>query len=506
VERFVLGIDIGTTATKAVLIHPDGEIVCSASRHVDLHSPRPGWAEEDPRQWWDNVRALIPELTEKANIAPDRIAAVGVSGMVPTLICLDERGEPLRMSIQQNDARAVEEIEELKAKLPEDWVLETTGSAITQQSIAPKLMWLSRREPDVIRKTASICGSYDYIARRLTGFGSAFVEANWALESGLYDYRNGAWSRKIAEAAGIRMDWLGEVHPSHRIVGAVRGDHGTGLKDGTPVIAGSADHVASAFSAGLVEDGDLLIKLGGAGDILLTTNQPAADRRLYLDFHLIPGRYLINGCMASSGSVIRWFQRELAGGAPLDLLEREAEEAGAGADGLVLLPYFLGEKTPLQDPEARGMFVGLHLGHKRGHLYRAILEGIAFGFKHHIDTFRDMGFAPRRVRITNGGSRSRLWRQIVADITELPLESIIDHPGSSLGVAFAAGIGAGLIKDWSEIRKFLRVEERIVPDPRHRERYRTLYRVYRDIYPNLLEQQHILARLSRGGDGDGGGN
>jgi xylulokinase len=270
----------------------------------------------------------------------------------------------------------------------------------------------------------------------------------------------------------------------------------SGLALGTPVVAGSADHVASAFSAGLVEDGDLLVKLGGAGDILFASADPVVDKRLFLDYHLMPGKYLPNGCMAASGSVIRWFQEELAGNASLEELDREAEEAGVGAGGIVALPYFLGEKTPINDPQARGMFVGLHLGHRRGHLYRAILESIAFGFAHHVEVLRELGLEPRRVRVTNGGSRSRVWKQIVADVLGLPLEPIYQHPGSSLGAAFAAGMGIGVFEKWDEIERFVRVEERIEPDEENNLRYRELYQVYRSLYPALEEQQHVLATFS----------
>jgi len=279
------------------------------------------------------------------------------------------------------------------------------------------------------------------------------------------------------------------------VVGEVRGSE-SGLTAGTPVVAGSADHVASAFSAGLVEEGDLLVKLGGAADILFTSAYPLVEERLFLDYHLIPELYLPNGCMAASGSVIRWFQGELAGGTPLESLDREAEEAGVGAGGVLTLPYFLGEKTPINDPRARGVFMGLHLGHKRGHLFRAILESIAFGFAHHVEVLRDRGLEPKRVRVTNGGSRSRLWRRIVADVLGLPLESVVRHPGSSLGAAFAAGMGVGALEDWKDIERFVQVEERIEPDMENHARYRELYGVYRSSYPALVEQLHVLARLS----------
>jgi xylulokinase len=495
-ENYIIGIDIGTTATKLVLVHKRGTIVNSVSKPVNLYTLKPGWSEEDPLQWWENVKELLPILLYKSQVSAEQISAVGVSGMVPTLICLDKDGEPIRYSIQQNDARASEEILELSNLTSGYDILQKTGSKITQQSIAPKIMWLKKHEPQVLEKTVSICGSYDYITRKLIGKQKETLEANWALESGLYNYQTQQWDEYILEKAGVNKDWLCQIYHSHQVVGSVQGDHGTCLKDGTPVVAGAADHVASAFSAGLIEDGDLLIKLGGAGDILLSSSKPISDPRLYLDYHLVPDHYLPNGCMASSGSLIRWFQKEVSNGVSLEDLDKEAEATEIGSNGLITLPYFLGEKTPINDSKARGMFIGLHLGHTRGHLYRSILEGIGFGFNHHVEVFQELGFNLNRVRITNGGSKSRLWRQIIADITGLTLESIIEHPGSSLGAAFIAGMGVGDFESWSDIDKFIKIEEKIEPNPENTKRYKILYDVYRSIYPKLINEQHILSDFS----------
>lgn len=496
--RLLLGIDIGTTATKAILADPEGRVLAEASATTRLSSPRPGWAEEDPEEWWRNVCDLVPRLLKDTRASGDAVAAVGVSGMVPTLICLDSNGEPLRPSIQQNDARAGDEIVELRATLAGANVLGRTGSGITQQSIGPKVLWLGRNEPDTLSRTTAMCGSYDFVVRRLSG-GGCSTEANWALESGLYDLGSETWAEDICAASGTERRWLGDIRRPSEVVGETSMGE-AGLQVGVPVVAGSADHVASAFSAGLVEEGDLLVKLGGAGDILFTSAHPVVDKRLFLDYHPVPGLFLPNGCMAASGSVIRWFSEELAGDAPLGKLDREAEEAGVGAGGIVALPYFLGEKTPINDPWARGTFVGLHLGHKRGHLFRAILESIAFGFAHHVEVLEELGLRPRRVRVTNGGSRSRLWKQIVADVLGLPMESIVRHPGSSLGAAFTAGMGVGAFEDWSEIERFVEVDERVEPDEENHRRYRELYEIYRSLYPALVEQQHALAGFASGAE------
>lgn len=488
----LLGIDVGTTATKVTLAAPDGAILAEATAACTQYSPHPGWAEADPHEWWSNVTTLVPEGLAKAGLDGGAVAAIGVSGMVPTLICADEDGMPLRRSIQQNDSRATVEIDELRDELADVDVLARTGSQITAQSIGPKIRWLARHEPEVLTATAWIAGSYDWMTFRLTGRQG--VEANWALESGLYDLAQHDWDAQLLDAAGAKTDWLGPVGRCDEVVGAVteQAAAATGLAAGTPVTAGSADHVASAFSAGLRDEGDLLVKLGGAGDILLTLAQPVVDERLFLDYHLVPDLWLLNGCMAASGSVLRWFQRELADGTAFRDLDSAAAEVSAGSDGLLCLPYFLGEKSPINDPRARGAFVGLHLGHTRAHLYRAVLEAIAYGFAHHVEVFAERDLAVHRVRVTNGGSRSRLWRQIVADVLGLPLESLVAHPGSSLGAAFAAGVAVDAV-DWHDIDRFARPDETVTPDPaRHRD-YRGLYEAYRELYPALAPISHRLA-------------
>jgi xylulokinase len=345
--------------------------------------------------------------------------------------------------------------------------------------------WLQRNEPEAWTGTRTISGSYDTIVRHLTGERS--VEANWALERGLYDLETNDWAADILAAVDLGRTLLPPVRRPEEVVGAVRPEaaEATGLPPGTPVVAGSADHVASAFAAGLVREGDLLVKLGGAGDILMASSSPLVDRRLYLDFHLRPGLYLPNGCMATSGSFIRWFQSRMANGESLAHLDAEAAASEPGAGGVVALPYLLGEKTPLHDPDARGAFIGLSLATKRGDLFRAVLEAISFGFRHHLDVFRELGQVPRRVRVTNGGARSSLWTQVTADVLGLPLETLTGHPGSALGAAFAAGMGIGAFSDWSAIERFVKIGD--VVHPRDHEAYEGPYRVFRALYPALRE-------------------
>ena len=313
------------------------------------------------------------------------------------------------------------------------------------------------------------------------------MESNWALETGLLDIEKMAWAEDVLEASGANASLLPPVRHPQEVAGRVtkKAAAETGLRAGTPVVAGTADHIGSTFAAGILEDGDMLIKLGGAGDIMLAVDEPLVDERLYLDFHLLPERYVMSGCMATSGSLIRWFQRELAAGAGLSQLDEEAARVAPGADGVIALPYFLGEKTPINDPDTSGAFVGLRLTHGRGHLFRAVLESVAFGFRHHLDVFRERGHVPRRVRVTDGGAQSRVWTQIVADVIGMPMEKVTMRSGSAFAAAFVAGFGVGAFTSWRDIERFVVVSDVVQSHPY--EVYERNYSVFRALYPALKE-------------------
>jgi xylulokinase len=485
---YLLGVDIGTTATKGIILDPGQGIVAAAEVAATLRSPKAGWAEADPNEWWENVAEVTRTCLSQAKIKSREVTAVGVSGMVPTLILVDEKGKLLHPSIQQNDARAFQEIDHFRARVNEDDVLQRTGSAITQQSIGPKLLWLRHHEPEAMERSVHLMGSYDYITYKLTGALSS--ERNWALESGLFDLRRQDWDENLLALSTIRRDWLGEVHWPSEVVGEMTGEaaNHAGLASGTPVVAGSADHIASAFSAGLKSPGDLLVKLGGAGDILYSLDELVVDSRLFLDYHVIPNKYLINGCMAASGSIIKWFRQQFAPKMDYPALDAEGSSVPAGSSGLVLLPYFLGEKTPINDPLARGILFGLALNHTRAHVYRAVLEGIAYGFMHHLAVLSERGLKTTKARVTNGGARSALWSQVTADVLGLPLEPVAEHPGSSLGAAFVAGMGIGAFESWEDIERFINIVEVIEPNMAAHARYQKLFAIYRDLYNSLKEK------------------
>lgn len=494
----VLGIDIGTTSTIAVLVRLPGEVLALASRPVTLHSPRPGWSEEDPAEWWGNVCALTRELIETSGIDPAEIAAVGTTGMLPAVVLLGAAGEVLRPSIQQSDGRCGTEVEELRREIDEAAFIQRAGNGVNQQLVAAKLRWIERHEPDVFGRIATVFGSYDYVNFRLTG--ERRIEQNWALEAGFVDLATHKLADDLIAHAHVPRAAVPEKALSQEIIGAISATAAaeTGLAAGTPVVGGAADMIASALAAGVTEPGDVLLKFGGSVDILVATDRVQPDPRLYLDYHLVPGLFMPNGCMSTGGSALNWFARTFAGGeaaaaatAGLTIhqhLDRLAADRPAGAEGLTIVPYFLGEKTPVHDADARGIIDGLTFSHDLGHLWRAFLESYAFALLHHLEVLRDMGHEPKRFLASDGGSQSALWMQIVADVIGARVETLAGHPGSCLGAAWTAAIGAGLVTDWNGLQVFVSPGRSFAPDSATGAVYRRGYGRYRDLYRRLAER------------------
>ncbi len=480
-----LGLDIGTTSTIGILIDTDGRTLALAEQPVDLHSPSPGWAEEDPEQWWANVGAVCQELLAHSHLAPAEVAGIGVTGMLPAVVLLDRDGRPVRRSIQQSDGRVGAEVAALRREVDEASFLARTGNGINQQLVATKLRWLAAHEPAALARARTLCGSYDFVVGRLTGERS--LERNWALESGFYDLTTGDLADDLVALGGIDRTLLPRVRDGHEVVGgltALAAAH-TGLAPGTPVVAGCADHIASAFVAGITAPGDCLLKFGGAGDILLATPEPRPDPRLFLDLHIVPGLYMPNGCMAASGAVLNWFVHELGGGRDHRALDTLAAASPAGARGLVALPYFLGEKTPLHDPTARGVLAGLGLHHTTGDVWRALLESVVMGFRHHLEVAREIGYPVTRLVASDGGARSAVWMRIAADALGMPVTLLHGHPGSCLGAAYVAAVGVGAIEGWDAIARFVRPAATVAPGAAHAATYAELYASYREVYERL---------------------
>ena len=489
--HYLLGVDMGTGSTKGVLVEPGGRVVATAVRRHTMSLPRPRWAEMDAEaDWWGDAADVIAELV--AGVDAGAIAGVCVSGLGPCLLVADAGDRPLRAGILYGiDMRATEEIAELTARYGEEAIRARCGKELSTQAVGPKLLWVHRHEPDVWARARRWYSSHSFVVARLTG--EYVLDHHTASQNDpLYDLGANEWAADWADeiAPGLerpRLAWPAEV------VGAVTAQAAerTGLRPGTPVCAGTVDAWAESFSAGVRARNDLMLMYGSTMFFVQAVDAPDAHPGLWTTAGVETGTYSLAAGMATSGTLTTWVQ-ELTGGASFDELVAEAARTPAGADGLVVLPYFAGERTPIFDPHARGVVAGLTLRHGRGHVFRAVYEGIAYGIRQILEVFEEASGPAARLVAVGGGTQGGLWTQVVTDVTgreqDLPAETI----GASYGDALLAAIGTGAVPpetDWS------RVAERLVPDPGVRGLYDELYATYRDLYPATREQVHRLAAV-----------
>jgi xylulokinase len=490
-RELLLGIDIGTASAKAVLADPDGAIVACAARQHALDVPRPGWAEHDvERVWWDAVTSLCRQLLAQAD--GRAIAGVCVSGIGPCVALCDERLSPLRPAILYGiDTRASAEVEQLTERLGAERILARSGSALSSQALGPKLLWLRRHEPELWARSAGWYMASSLVVARLTG--EYVLDHHSASQCDpLYDLAARDWAH----------DWAHEVcHPlplprlawPWEPVGAVHaaGAEATGIPLGTPVMAGTIDAWAEAFSVGVRRPGDLMLMYGSTMFLVEAVAGAAPHPGLWTTAGIEPDSVTLAAGMATSGSLTGWV-RSLTGDAPFAQLAEEAASVPSGARGLLALPYFSGERSPLFDPDARGVLAGLTLAHTRAEILRAVYEAIGFGIRHILETFADAAAAPQRVVAVGGGTTGSLWTRIVSDITGLTQELPAETIGAAYGDALLAAIGTGLVApatDWTVPR------ETIAPDPATHDVYAELYELYRELHRSTAGIQHRLATL-----------
>lgn len=486
-NELLLGIDIGTASTKAVLVEPGGTIVARGTRPHSLSLPRPGWAEHDAEHvWWTDVVSVSRELLDGRG---DDVAAVGVSGIGPCVVPCDAQDRPLRPAILYGiDTRAEAEVLELTELLGADEIFARCGSMLSSQALGPKLLWLRRHEPHVWAATRRWHMASSFVVARLTG--------DWALDhhsasqcDPLYDLAASAWhapwaDQILGDLPLPRLAWPSEV------VGEVsaRAAEETGIPAGTPVVAGTVDAWAEALSAAVREPGDLMLMYGSTMFLVAVVEERGRHPALWTTRGIDPGSLTLAAGMATSGSLTAWL-RELVGSPSFDDLVAEAAAVAPGADGLLLLPYFAGERTPIMDPAARGTITGLTLRHRRGHLYRAALEGIAYGLRQNLEAMG--GGRELRAVAVGGGAAGGLWPQVVSDVTGVTQELPAETAGASYGDALLAAEGVGLVPAGTTWARRAGV---VTPDPALRGLYDELYDLYRDLYRDTVEIQHALAR------------
>jgi len=503
-----MGVDIGTYSSKGVLATPIGEVVAQHTVEHDLIIPVPGWAEHDPEEtWWNEFAVISRALLEKSGSKSADVAGVAISAIGPAMVPVGRDGRALRRGVLYGiDTRATKEISDLNDRYSSEAIYKLGGSMLTTQAVGPKILWLARNEPEVFAATSMIHSASDYIVLRLTG--RHVMDAYTAsLYNPLFDIHGGTWSERFAEAI-VSLDQLPPVHWATEVAGEVTPEAGdqTGLAAGTPVTVGTVDAVAEAVSVGAIRSGDLMCMYGTTAFFILAADHVASHPATWTVYHGLPGVYGIAAGMATTGALTRWFRdnfaRDLLSPGEADdaysALAQEAAEAPPGSLGLVVLPYFSGERTPINDPEARGVVCGLTLAHHRSHVYRAILEGTAYGIAHNLEVMRQAGGEPKRIVAVGGGAKNPVWLQIVSDVSGVPQQVPTQTIGASYGDAFLAGYATGLIPALDVLdNEWVRIARTVHPDETAHATYRDYYALYRRLYDDTLTDQHALARLGR---------
>jgi xylulokinase len=475
VTEALLGLDVGTTGVKAVAVTQTGHVVAAAERSYPLSTPRPGWSEQDPEDWWRATEAAIAEIS-----AEHEIAGIGLSGQMHGLVALDARDRVIRPAILWNDQRTGAECSAIEERIGLARLIELTGNRALPGFTAPKLLWLREHEPDAYERIRHVLLPKDYVRLRLTGeHASDVADASGTL---LLDVADRRWSDEVVGALEIESAWLPDVLESPAVSGTTAGR--------IPVAAGAGDCAAAALGVGVDRPGPASLVLGTSGVLFATLPEYHVDplARAHVFCHAVPGEWHAMGVMLSAAGSLQWLHDTIARGVPFDDLVAEARQWAPGTEGLLFLPYLQGERTPHADPDARGAFTGLQLRHDRGALVRAVLEGVAFGLRDSLDILRGLGIEVSTVRASGGGARSELWLRICASVLGVPIERTVAEEGSAFGAALLGGVAAGVFADVGEaVAATVRTRDLVEPDPGWVAVYDELLPRYRALYPALHE-------------------
>jgi len=502
----LLGIDIGTSGTKAIAVDESGTLIASASATYELLTPRPLWAEQRPHDWWAATCEVCQAIV--AQVGAQNIASVGLSGQMHGLVMLDSAGQVLRDAILWCDQRTQAQCDEITARVGGETLVRETANPVLTGFSAPKILWVREHEPQIAERARMHLLPKDYIRFELTG--EYATEVSDASGTSLLNVPNRQWSEPVCQALDISLDTLPRVYESFEVSGQIsqRGAQATGLKIGTPVVGGGGDQAAGAVGNGIVRSGIISVASGTSGVVFAFADTPTVDPqlRMHTFCHAVPNKWHVMGVMLSAGGSLRWYrdtfcnqERAVAGLMNLDpyeLITREAASAPAGSEGLLFLPYLTGERTPHPDPLARGAFVGLTVRHSKAHLARAVLEGVSFGLRDSLEIMKSMGISIGNVRASGGGAKSEVWRQIQADVFGLPLSTIGIDEGPALGAALLAGVGVGTYQSVEEAcDAVVKTQPAARVDETNAAIYDRLYASYGELYPAL---KSTFARLSSG--------
>ncbi len=485
---YLLGVDVGTSGVKVVLIDRNGAVIASASESYPLYTPQPLWAEQDPNDWWHATCRAVRQVLDAAQVSASQVQGVGLSGQMHGSVFLDEQGEPIRPALLWCDQRTAAECAWITERVGEQQVLQTTLNPVLTGFQAGKIIWLRNHEPHAYARIRRVLLPKDFIRYRLTG--EAATEVSDASGTALFDVPKRDWAYDMLDTLELPREWFPKVYESPEITGRVSASaaQATGLAEGTPVVGGAGDQAAGAVGVGVVQSGRASVSVGTSGVVFAHLERPQVDPqyRTHTFCHAVPGAWHVMGVMLMAGGALQWYRDTFAPEASFETLLEEAAQVPAGAEGLLFAPYLSGERTPYPDPQARGAFVGLTIAHKRAHCTRAVLEGVAFGLRDSLEILKAMGVPLEELRLTGGGAKSPLWRQILADVFGQPVHTLQAEEGPAYGAALLAGVGTGV---WQSVpdacAATVQLASTIPPAPERQAFYETRYAHYRRLYPAL---------------------
>jgi xylulokinase len=490
----LLGLDVGTGGARAVAVDESGEVVAGASSEYPLHSPRPGWSEQDPGDWWEGAKEALGKVAAGVE---DEVVGLGLTGQMHGSVFLDGSGAVIRPALLWNDQRTYSQCTKITESVGEERLIELAGNPALTGFQAPKILWLRDEEPDNYSRISSVLLPKDYVRLRLTG--EYATDASDAAGTLLLDVKERNWSAEILDALEIPREWMPEVYEGPESTGALRESVAgeLGLPPGIPVAAGGGDNAAAAVGVGVVERGFLSSSVGTSGVLFAASEgfTPDPSGRVHAFCHAVPKTYHLMGVTLSAGGSLSWWRD--ATGADYDELVEAAEKVPPGAEGLVFLPYLSGERTPHLDPQARGAFVGLTARHGIPHMTRAIMEGVVFSLRDSLEIMRGLGVSIDQVRATGGGARSSLWRELQADVYGVPIHRTTADEGPAYGAALLSGVAAKVYRDVEEACSAVRLREEVT-EPERTRIYEEHYEVYRSLYPATASAMHRLADLAAG--------
>jgi len=506
--EYLIGIDIGTSGIKSILVDTAGKLVSSYTSELELSIPKPLWAEQNPEDWWKGTVESLHHIIKDSGVNPESIKGIGLSGQMHSLVCLDKNRQVLRPAILWCDNRTTPQRHWITDKVGLDNMKRLVGNPPLEGFTAPKIIWVRDEEPQIYEKIEKICLAKDYIRFRLTG--ELVMEVSDAAGTVLFDITKREWCEELLEIIGVDSNLLPPCYESVDICGKITSEieKQTGIRAGTPVVGGGADNTCGAVGNGIVREGRVLASLGTSGVVFAHTDSVKVDpmMRVHTFCHSVPMKWYLMGVVLSAGGSYRWFrdtlgQEEIKEGQvqgidPYILLSSKAELAPLGCNGLFFLTYLSGERTPHQDGQARGAWVGLTLSHDRNTLIRSVLEGITFAMRDSIEIMREQEIDVAQVRATGGGAKSSFWRQMQADIYQTEVVTVNSGEGPAFGAALMAGVGAGLYSSLEEICDELIVPvEKTEPDTQNAKQYDEYYQIFKNLYPALKQSFSDIAQV-----------